>query len=560
MTPRLSFSGLGSTGNAAVNVSVVGVDPKGEEDFADFEVLVAGRPLEPGDSEAGLIGEELRNGLGAEIGDWVTVLTSSFDGVINAVDFRVAGVVRTGSKEYDSVFAKVPIELAQRAVETGQVERIVVLLENTEDLPRIQPRIEEILSTFDRRFETRRWDELAGFYDAVVALYTGIFTVFAGIVGVVVMFSVANTMTMAVFERTGEIGALRAIGARRSTLVAMFLTEGAGVGPARRRPRGGGVVADRRRGGDGGGHPDAAASRHDPGIPGLLQAHRGSAARCTCGHHGRDPGVLGLPRLRGVAAPDRGGAATMTTRSTTGGRGAAAGICLFSLAFVAGSAPAQERTLLQQVDTVRAPDSAFTFKVAVTAPDGDALKLSVRVADRLRSLVRYLEPPRSAGRSLLFIERNMWVYVPGTRQVLRISPRQRVLGGVASADVARMVYSVDYALDAVEELAEEGGERRRLLTLSRRSKGAAYARITLVAAGEDARPLQASFSASSDRRHLKTMYFEGYREVLGRLRPTVLRLIDHLNGDEETVLEYSDFTLEDTPDAWFQPTYLKRLR
>ena len=230
VTPRLSFSGLGSTGKATVNVSVVGVDPKGEEEFSDFEVLVAGRPLDPGDFEAGLIGEELRNGLGAEIGDWVTVLTSSFDGVINAIDFQVAGVVRTSSKEYDSVFAKVPIELAQRARETEQVERIVVLLDNTEELPRIQPRIEEILSELDPEFETRRWDELAGFYDAVVALYTGIFTVFAGIVGVVVMFSVANTMTMAVFERTGEIGALRAIGARRSTLVAMFLTEGAGVG------------------------------------------------------------------------------------------------------------------------------------------------------------------------------------------------------------------------------------------------------------------------------------------------------------------------------------------
>ena len=230
VTPRLSFSGLGSTGNATVNMSVIGVDPEGEQDFSDFEILVEGRTLEPDDPEAGLIGEELRNGLGAEIGDWVTVLTSSFDGVINAVDFRVAGVVRTGSKEYDSVFAKVPIKLAQRARETEEVERIVVLLENTEDLQELQPRIEEVLSKLDRKFEIRRWDELAGFYDAVVALYTGIFTVFAGIVGVVVMFSVANTMTMAVFERTGEIGALRAIGARRSTLVAMFLTEGVGVG------------------------------------------------------------------------------------------------------------------------------------------------------------------------------------------------------------------------------------------------------------------------------------------------------------------------------------------
>lgn len=230
VTHRLTFSGLGTAGNATVNVSVVGVDLEGEEEFSDFEILVEGRPLEPDDPEGGLIGEELRNGLGAKVGDWVTVLTSSFDGVINAIDFKVAGVVRSGSSELDSVFVKVPIELAQRARETDKVERIIVLLEDTEDLPELLPRIEEVLAGFDREFEIRRWDELAGFYEAVVALYTGLFRVFAGIVGVVVMFSVANTMTMAVFERTAEIGALRAIGARRSTLVSMFLLEGIGVG------------------------------------------------------------------------------------------------------------------------------------------------------------------------------------------------------------------------------------------------------------------------------------------------------------------------------------------
>lgn len=249
----------------------------------------------------------------------------------------------------------------------------------------------------------------------------------------------------------------------------------------------------------------------------------------------------------------------MTAISFPACRLLAVGICL-ALAPGAGAAPAREPTLLQQVDAVRAPDSAFTFKVAVTTPDGDALKLSVRVSGQVDSLVRYLEPPRSAGRSLLFVERNMWVYVPGTRRVLRISPQQRILGGVASADVARVVYSIDYALDSVEELPEEGGERRRRLLLSGRSRGAAYGRIDLVAAGEEVRPLRASFFAASGRRHLKTAYFEGYREVLGRSRPTVLRVIDHLNADEETLIEYSDFTLEDTPDAWFQPTYLKRLR
>lgn len=230
------------------------------------------------------------------------------------------------------------------------------------------------------------------------------------------------------------------------------------------------------------------------------------------------------------------------------------------LALGAGSAPALEPTLLQRVDLVRTPDSAVVFRVAVTTPDGDAFKLSVRVSDRVKSLVRYLEPPRSAGRSLLFVERNMWIYIPGTRRVLRISPQQRMLGGVASADLARMVYSIDYAVDSVEELSEERGERRRRLLLSGRSKGAAYGRIALVVAGDDARPLQALYFGSPDHHHLKTAHFEGYREVLGRSRPTVLRVIDHLNADEETLVEYSDFSLEGTPDAWFQPAFLKRLR
>lgn len=246
----------------------------------------------------------------------------------------------------------------------------------------------------------------------------------------------------------------------------------------------------------------------------------------------------------------------MTTESTRRRVLACAAIALL---LTAGSATGGDMTLLQQVDAVRAPVDAFTFKVTITAPDGGRVKLSVRVADRVRSLIRYLDPPRSAGRSLLFVDRNMWVYVPGTRQVLRISPQQRVLGGVASADIARMVYSSDYALDSVEELPVQGGERRRRLSISRRSRAAAYARIILLAGGEDARPLQASFFASN-RRHLKTAHFEGYREVLGRSRPTVLRIVDHLNGDAKTILEYSDFELEGTPDAWFQPTYLKRLR
>jgi putative ABC transport system permease protein len=211
-------------------MSVIGVDPERDIDFTDFEVVLAGRNLLPGDEQAGVIGSELAKGIGAKIGDWVTVLTSSLDGLINAVDFQVVGIVRTGSTEYDSVFVKVPVKLVQQALDTEAVERVIIVLDDTENLAEVRPQIEASLAALPESYETRDWLELAGFYEAVVSLYSGLFRVFAAIVAVVVMFSVANTMSMAVFERMGESGALRAIGATRGTIMTMFIFEGVCIG------------------------------------------------------------------------------------------------------------------------------------------------------------------------------------------------------------------------------------------------------------------------------------------------------------------------------------------
>ena len=230
VTPRLSFSGLGSAGSDVVNMQVIGVDLAKELAFSSFEVVVDGRRLRGRDTDGGIVGEQLLKGLDANVGDWVTILTNSTEGVLNAVDFRIVGVVRTGSVEFDSVFVKIPLELAQRVRETEGVDRLIVLLHETDDLDAAQPRIESLLARHGFAYELLQWTDLAGFYNAVVRLYTGLFRVFSGIIGIVVVFAVANTMIMSVFERTNEIGVLRAIGMSRSRLVAMFLLEGIWIG------------------------------------------------------------------------------------------------------------------------------------------------------------------------------------------------------------------------------------------------------------------------------------------------------------------------------------------
>ncbi len=209
--------------------------------------------------------------------------------------------------------------------------------------------------------------------------------------------------------------------------------------------------------------------------------------------------------------------------------------------------------LLKQVDEVRAPGADFSFKVKVSASDGTVMTMNVSMKDNTKGLVQYVAPKKTVGRVILFVGRNMWIYIPGSRRALRISPQQQVLGGVSSADIARTVYSIDYAVAGVDQV--KGGQ---LLHLTAKSQSAAYGKVDLTV-NMSAEPQMAVFFTKNGKRKLKTVYFEDYRVVLGRERPTKLRVIDHLSGDDVTIISYSAYEIKDTPAAWFQPSYLSRL-
>lgn len=232
VTARLGFSGLISTGDTTTSFVGTGVDPEGEAELSSLAVIVDGSDLARRDARGIILGVGLAHAFGVKPGDELTLLTTTKGGALNALAVKVRGVWESGEKAYDDRFLRVGLGEVQRLldVENGEVQSVVLLLDATEHTAVVRERIERLIRERGLDLEMKTWDELALRYHQVRELFGRIFAVLTLIVSIMVVFGITNTMTMAIFERTREIGTIRALGTRRRGVISMFLLEGVSLG------------------------------------------------------------------------------------------------------------------------------------------------------------------------------------------------------------------------------------------------------------------------------------------------------------------------------------------
>ena len=232
VTPRLGFSGLVSTGDTTTSFVGAGVDPDGEEQLSSMAVIVDGKDLVARDPRSVILGVGLARAFGVKPGDDLTLLTTTKGGGINALAVKVRGVWESGEKAYDDRFLRIGISQVQRLldIEPDEVQSVVLLLDKTENTLVVRARIEGLIKERGLDLELKTWDDLALRYHQVRELFGRIFAVLTLIVSIMVVFGITNTMTMAIFERTREIGTIRALGTRRRGVIAMFVLEGVSLG------------------------------------------------------------------------------------------------------------------------------------------------------------------------------------------------------------------------------------------------------------------------------------------------------------------------------------------
>lgn len=229
--PRLGLSGLISTGETTTSFVGSGVNPESEAALSSFAQIVEGQELSSRAPRGVILGLGLARGLGVKPGDDLTLLTTTKGGAINALAVKLRGVWESGEKAYDDRFLKAAIPEIQRLLDNeGEVQSIVLLLDKTENTARVRKQIEALIRERGFDLEVKTWEDLALRYHQVRELFRNIFRVLALIVSIIVVLGIANTLMMAVTERTREIGTVMALGTRRRGVIFTFVLEGLTLG------------------------------------------------------------------------------------------------------------------------------------------------------------------------------------------------------------------------------------------------------------------------------------------------------------------------------------------
>jgi len=234
---------------------------KGVDLAAERGVTTVGRNLRPEldsipargpDGLPGLVlGSELAARLAARVGDRVVLATVSQDGnsafgfTPRMREFRLVAVFTSGLYTYDSSLGFTSIPAAQDFFRLGgAVTGLEVRIRDVFAAPRVA---EQLLAAVPGRgLRANNWVELNRNLFTWMKLEKTVMFVILALIVLVAAFNIVSTLFMVVMEKRRDIGVLRALGARRRTILGVFLVEGlliGGLGTGLGAVLGGGLIA-----------------------------------------------------------------------------------------------------------------------------------------------------------------------------------------------------------------------------------------------------------------------------------------------------------------------------
>ena len=223
--------------DGSARVTAYGIDPGRDADvFRIAESVTSGRYLEPAEPGV-LLGAWLADDLGAEVGFPLTIVTRTRQGYYQTMDLEIVGIVNTPNPVVNRTGLFVPLETTDFYL---QMEGAVTEVNMRFDGPIVRGggrwieerarEVEAAVASVAPDTELFSWRELAADYLALAEAKQSGSGMILFLVFVIAAVGVSNTMLMSVYERTRELGMMRALGMREREIRIAFLLEAGGIG------------------------------------------------------------------------------------------------------------------------------------------------------------------------------------------------------------------------------------------------------------------------------------------------------------------------------------------
>ena len=205
-------------------VMLLGVDPVSEDAITAIAgQVVEGRFLDTVDDKGVVIGLKLAERLETRLGKRIVLMSQDPDNNIAERGFRIVGLYKAKLEALEEINVYAARGTLQKLLKIG--DRVTEIAVVDKDMQNIDPLFKRIKAATPAGLETRAWYEIDTYLSTMLATMDGFVLVWIIIVFLALSFGLVNTLIMAVFERTREIGLIQALGMRPSMILYQIMLE-----------------------------------------------------------------------------------------------------------------------------------------------------------------------------------------------------------------------------------------------------------------------------------------------------------------------------------------------
>ena len=224
-SPRIDGFALMGGETKSAGGQIVGIDPIRHRAVSNVhDRLTEGTFLSDTAGHEIIIGFKLAEEIEVGLGDEVVAVTQATDGSVGNDLYTVVGLFKTGDVGMDHSGGYIHIDDAETLLALDdQAHGITVLTDHADDVESYSAALNGAIASDG--VQVQPWWEASPKTAQMMSMrdFTAYFLL--GIVFAVAAFGVVNTMMMSVYERTREMGVLRALGLKKGKLVWLVVFE-----------------------------------------------------------------------------------------------------------------------------------------------------------------------------------------------------------------------------------------------------------------------------------------------------------------------------------------------